>query len=141
MLCNARVGRRSTSIAKIRAWSIATAGIRSASTLLIARKLVEVGVPIVQASMGIVQTWDTHVDNFRAAARQPLPPLDRAVSALLDDLEVRGLLDETLVVMLGEFGRTPRICPADARRCPGPRPLAPGLSRPSSPAPAWWEAS
>ena len=53
-----------------------------------------------------------------------LPPLDRAVSALLDDLDARGLLDETLVVMLGEFGRTPRISAADAGRRPRPRPLA-----------------
>jgi hypothetical protein len=78
-------------------------------TLLIARKLVEAGVPIVQASMGIVQTWDTHVDNFGRLRNNLLPNLDRAVSALLDDLSLRGLLDETLVVMLGEFGRTPRI--------------------------------
>jgi uncharacterized protein (DUF1501 family) len=78
-------------------------------TLLIARRLVEAGVPIVQASMGIVQTWDTHVANFPSLKDNLLPPLDRAVSALLDDLAARGLLDETLVVMLGEFGRTPKI--------------------------------
>ncbi len=78
-------------------------------SLLIARRLVEVGVPVVQASMGIVQTWDTHVGNFPRLKDQLLPPLDQAVSALLDDLEARGLLDETLVVMLGEFGRTPAI--------------------------------
>ncbi len=78
-------------------------------SLLIARRLVEAGVPVVQAAMGIVQTWDTHVANFPRLRDSLLPPLDQAVSALLDDLEVRGLLDETLVVMLGEFGRTPRI--------------------------------
>ena len=88
-------------------------------TLLIARKLVEVGVPIVQASMGIVQTWDTHVANFSRLRDELLPPLDRAVSALLDDLEVRGLLDETLVVMLGEFGRTPRISRLTPDAVPG----------------------
>ena len=88
-------------------------------TLLIARKLVEVGVPIVQASMGIVQTWDTHVDNFARLREKLFPPLDQAVSALLDDLEVRGLLDETLVVMLSEFGRTPRISRLTPDAVPG----------------------
>jgi Protein of unknown function (DUF1501) len=88
-------------------------------TLLIARRLVEVGVPIVQASMGIVQTWDTHVSNFSRLRDGLLPPLDQAVSALLDDLEVRGLLDETLVVMLGEFGRTPRISRLTPDAVPG----------------------
>jgi hypothetical protein len=88
-------------------------------TLLIARRLVEVGVPIVQASMGIVQTWDTHVSNFPRLRDGLLPPLDQAVSALLDDLEFRGLLDETLVVMLGEFGRTPRISQLTPGAVPG----------------------
>jgi len=88
-------------------------------SLLMARRLVEAGVPIVQATMGIVQTWDTHVANFPRLKNDLLPPLDRAVSALLDDLEVRGLLDETLVVMLGEFGRTPRIAPLTPGAVPG----------------------
>lgn len=79
------------------------------SSLLIARRLVEAGVPVVQATMGIVQTWDTHVANFPRLRDNLLPPLDQAVSALIDDLKARGLLDETLVIMLGEFGRTPRI--------------------------------
>lgn len=78
-------------------------------SLLTARRLVEAGVPVVQASMGIVQTWDTHVGNFPRLRDHLLPPLDQAVSTLIDDLKVRGLLDETLIVMLGEFGRTPRI--------------------------------
>jgi hypothetical protein len=78
-------------------------------SLLIARRLVEIGVPVVQATMGIVQTWDTHVSNFPRLKDELLPALDHAVSALLDDLKLRGLLDETLVVMLGEFGRTPKI--------------------------------
>jgi hypothetical protein len=88
-------------------------------SLLIARRLVEAGVPVVQATMGIVQTWDTHVANFPRLRDALLPPLDRAVSALLDDLEVRGLLDETLVVMLGEFGRTPRISELKPGDVPG----------------------
>lgn len=78
-------------------------------SLLIARRLVEIGVPVIQATMGIVQTWDTHVSNFPRLKDDLLPALDRAVSALLDDLKLRGLLDETLVVMLGEFGRTPKV--------------------------------
>jgi hypothetical protein len=88
-------------------------------SLLLARRLVESGVPIVQASMGIVQTWDTHVANFPRLRDNLLPPLDRAVSALLDDLANRGLLDETLVVMLGEFGRTPQIRPLTPHAVPG----------------------
>jgi hypothetical protein len=88
-------------------------------SLLLARRLVEAGVPVVQATMGIVQTWDTHVGNFPRLRDDLLPPLDRAVSALLDDLEVRGLLDETLVVMLGEFGRTPRIFELNKGDVPG----------------------
>ena len=69
--------------------------------------------------MGIVQTWDTHVANFPRLRENLLPPLDQAVSALLDDLKVRGLLDETLVVMLGEFGRTPRISRLTPDAVPG----------------------
>lgn len=88
-------------------------------SLLTARRLVEVGVPVVQTTMGIVQTWDTHVANFPRLKNDLLPPLDRAVSALLDDLKARGLLDETLVVMLGEFGRTPRIHPLKPGDVPG----------------------
>ncbi len=88
-------------------------------SLLLARRLVESGVPVVQATMGIVQTWDTHVANFPRLRDDLLPPLDRAVSALLDDLSVRGLLDETLVVMLGEFGRTPRISRLTPDAVPG----------------------
>lgn len=88
-------------------------------SLLIARRLVEAGVPVVQATMGIVQTWDTHVANFPRLREGLLPPLDRAVSTLLDDLGTRGLLDETLVVMLGEFGRTPRIAPLSPGAVPG----------------------
>ncbi len=88
-------------------------------SLLIARRLVEAGVPVVQASMGIVQTWDTHVDNFPRLRDRLMPPLDQAVSTLLDDLSARGLLDETLVVMLGEFGRTPKISELTPGAVPG----------------------
>jgi hypothetical protein len=78
-------------------------------SLLLARRLVEAGVPIVQANMGPVQNWDNHGSIFSTLKDRLLPPLDQAVAALLDDLAERGLLDETMVVVLGEFGRTPKI--------------------------------
>ncbi len=88
-------------------------------SLLLARRLVQVGVPIVQANMGIVQTWDTHDNNFVKLKDNLLPPLDRGISALLDDLAATGLLDETLVVMVGEFGRTPKISLTAGAKIPG----------------------
>jgi hypothetical protein len=78
-------------------------------SLLLARRLVQAGVPIVQANMGRVQQWDTHSGNFKNLKNRLLPPTDQGVSALLDDLAATGLLDETLVIVTGEFGRTPRI--------------------------------
>ncbi|HEX3147620.1 MAG TPA: DUF1501 domain-containing protein [Gemmataceae bacterium] len=78
-------------------------------SLLLARRLVEAGVSVVQANMGHVQTWDNHGAIFPTLKDRLLPPTDRGVSALIDDLQVRGLLDETLVVMFGEFGRTPKV--------------------------------
>ncbi len=78
-------------------------------SLLLARRLVEVGVPVVQTNIGRVQNWDSHSKIFPRLKDQLLPPLDQAVAALLDDLDSTGLLDDTLVMMLGEFGRTPKI--------------------------------
>jgi Protein of unknown function (DUF1501) len=78
-------------------------------SLLLARRLIEAGVPVVQANMGQVQNWDSHSDIFPTLKKRLLPPLDQAVAALLDDLESTGLMDETLVMMLGEFGRTPKL--------------------------------
>ncbi|HZW30811.1 MAG TPA: DUF1501 domain-containing protein [Isosphaeraceae bacterium] len=78
-------------------------------SLLLARRLVEVGVPMVQVNLGRVQTWDTHSANFQSLKHRLLPPTDQGVAALLDDLAARGLLDQTLVIVTGEFGRTPRI--------------------------------
>jgi hypothetical protein len=78
-------------------------------SLLLSRRLIEAGVPIVQATMGIVQTWDTHVDNWGRLKNTLLPQLDQGLAALTDDLAAAGLLDQTLVVVMGEFGRTPRI--------------------------------
>jgi uncharacterized protein (DUF1501 family) len=74
-----------------------------------ARRLVEVGVSLVQVHLGNNETWDTHGEAFPHLREKLLPPTDRAVSSLLDDLEDRGLLESTLIVMAGEFGRTPRI--------------------------------
>jgi uncharacterized protein (DUF1501 family) len=76
---------------------------------LLARRLVEVGVSMVQVNLGRNETWDTHGNAFPHLKNDLLPPMDRCVSALLDDLDARGLLDSTLIVMAGEFGRTPRI--------------------------------
>lgn len=83
--------------------------------------LIEAGVPVVQANMGPVQNWDTHADGFRRMKRELLPPLDQGVAALLDDLRSTGMLDDTLVAMFGEFGRTPRIStvPGSASNQPG----------------------
>ena len=78
-------------------------------SLLMARRLVEAGVNLVQVNLGKNSSWDTHVGNFRNLKDHLLPPADRAVSALLDDLSESGRLDSTLVVMTGEFGRTPKI--------------------------------
>jgi hypothetical protein len=78
-------------------------------SLLLARRLVQAGVPVVQANMGRVQAWDNHTNLFSNLKNRLLPWLDQAVAALLDDLEATGLLDETLVLLLGEFGRTPKI--------------------------------
>jgi hypothetical protein len=77
--------------------------------LLMARRLVEAGVNLVQVNLGNNETWDTHGEAFPHLKDKLLPPMDRAVSALLDDLADSGLLECTLVVMAGEFGRTPKI--------------------------------
>ncbi len=78
-------------------------------SLLLSRQLVEAGVRLVQVNLGNNETWDTHGNAFPHLKDYLLPPMDRCVSALLDDLEERGLLEDTLVVMGGEFGRTPKI--------------------------------
>ncbi len=119
LLCNGRVGK-ALDIDREDPRIVDRYGMHSfGRSLLLARRLVEVGVPIVQASMGIVQTWDTHVANFPRLKDSLMPPLDRAVSTLLDDLESRGMLDETLVVMLSEFGRTPKISELTPGAVPG----------------------
>lgn len=83
---------------------------RFGQTMLLARRLVEAGVPMITInwSKQNADQWDTHKNNY-PALRKLLPPLDRGLAAFLADLDDRGLLDTTLVVCLGEFGRTPRI--------------------------------
>lgn len=88
-------------------------------SLLLSRRLVEAGVPIVQATMGIVQTWDTHVDNWGRLKNTLLPQLDQGLAALTDDLSASGLLDQTLVIVMGEFGRTPRVSTLPGQTVPG----------------------
>jgi len=76
--------------------------------ILMARRLIEAGVTYVVVNLSKNNSWDAHRNNF-GSHRQKLPQLDEAVSALLTDLIDRGLLDQTLVLMTGEMGRTPRI--------------------------------
>ena len=78
-------------------------------SLLMSRRLIEAGVPLVQVNLGNNETWDTHGDAFPRFKEKLFPPTDRALSALLDDLDERGLLESTLIVMAGEFGRTPKL--------------------------------
>lgn len=91
-------------------------------SVLTARKLTEAGVPLVTVycSAGDLNGsagahWDTHGDGFNRLKNQMLPPWDQASAALLDDLSSSGRLDETLVVWLTEFGRTPRVNPGGGR--------------------------
>jgi hypothetical protein len=78
-------------------------------SLLLARLLVEAGVNLVQVNLGNNETWDTHGNAFPHLKDKLFPPTDQALSALLDDLHDSGLLESTLIVMAGEFGRTPKI--------------------------------
>jgi Protein of unknown function (DUF1501) len=91
---------------KVRDWYGPTA---FAQNCLLARRLVEAGVPLVTLYSVGNRDWDTHGANFRSLKDTLLPPMDRGVSVLLEDLESRGLLEETLVVWMGDMGRTPRI--------------------------------
>ncbi|MEZ6058793.1 MAG: DUF1501 domain-containing protein [Planctomycetaceae bacterium] len=88
-------------------------------SLLLSRRLVEAGVPMVQATMGIVQTWDTHVDNWGRLKNTLLPQLDQGLAALMDDLSSKGLLDQTMVIVMGEFGRTPKVSTLPGQTIPG----------------------
>jgi len=86
--------------------------------LLLSRRLIEAGVRFVTANavsnpenttLAPFQIWDTHFDHFRLYEQNLMPELDQALSALIEDLSERGLLEETLVVAMGEMGRTPKI--------------------------------
>jgi hypothetical protein len=79
---------------------------------LLARRLIEAGVHFVTVTDG---GWDTHQNNFKSLKDRLLPRLDRAYAALLQDLHVRGLLESTLVVWFGDFGRTPKVNPSAGR--------------------------
>ena len=80
-------------------------------TFLLARRLLEAGVRLVTVMTGrrIDQAWDTHRDHFGLMKKALCPPFDQAFSALMTDLADRKLLDDTLVVVMGEFGRTPKV--------------------------------
>jgi hypothetical protein len=86
--------------------------------LLLARRLIEAGVRLVEVNWHQDHRtfWDTHGDNFRRLKRDLMPPADQGFSALLDDLAQRGLLNETLVIWVGEFGRKPLITRNNAGR-------------------------
>jgi hypothetical protein len=92
-------------------------GHKFGQSVLLARRLVEAGVSLVQINWprergdmnSASPVWDTHAQNSMRLRTTLMPPMDQACSALLEDLEQRGLLEETLVVWMGEFGRTPRI--------------------------------
>jgi uncharacterized protein (DUF1501 family) len=74
--------------------------------MLLARRLVEAGVRLVTVDL---RWWDTHVEGFDTMRNGFLPRWDRAYSALIEDLDQRGLLDSTMVLAWGEFGRTPKV--------------------------------
>jgi hypothetical protein len=95
---------------------------RFGQSVLLARRLVEAGVSLVQVNWTRMPgdsnenpAWDTHTHNAARLKTALMPPMDLAYSALLEDLQTRGLLDSTLVVWMGEFGRSPRINPAGGR--------------------------
>ncbi|MGB0774880.1 MAG: DUF1501 domain-containing protein [Akkermansiaceae bacterium] len=79
--------------------------------MLLARRLAEAGVRFISLTAG---GWDHH-DNIRTGIQSQLPPVDKAVAALLKDLEQRGMLDDTLVLLTSEFGRTPKINKTNGR--------------------------
>jgi len=89
---------------------------RFGQSVLLARRLIEAGVSLVQVNWtrwptdeNVAPAWDTHAKNSERLKNALMPPMDMAYSALIEDLAERGLLDETLVVWMGEFGRSPKI--------------------------------
>lgn len=89
-------------------------------SVLLARRLLEAGVPLVTVywhrdQPGVDTTWDTHSDNFNQLKNRLVPQVDQPISHLLDDLQQRGMLDDTLIVWNSEFGRTPKVNPRSGR--------------------------
>src|SRR5262249_35894285 len=80
-------------------------------SLLMAFRLIEAGVTLVQVNLGNNETWDTHGDAFPRVKNKLFPPPDPALSPLLDVTGNRGLLSSPLIVMAGEFGRPPKVPP------------------------------
>jgi arylsulfatase A-like enzyme len=83
-------------------------------SVLLGRRMLDAGARLVQATWLRKQgekgyAWDSHRENFEAMREDLIPPFDQALNALITDLQQRGQLDETLVVVAGEFGRTPRV--------------------------------
>lgn len=93
-------------------------------SVLLARRLLEAGVPSVCVHwigkrVGAGLSWDTHTDNFGQLKNVLLPAFDTCFSALLEDLEQRGMLEETMILVVGEMGRTPKVGdPRNARTIP-----------------------
>lgn len=88
-------------------------------SLLMAKRLVQSGVNLVQVNLGNNESWDTHGNAFPNLKNFLFPPADRAIAALLDDLNETGLLENTLVVVASEFGRTPKVFKLSAYDKPG----------------------
>ncbi|MCC6510862.1 MAG: DUF1501 domain-containing protein [Pirellulaceae bacterium] len=95
---------------------------RFGQSVLLARRLVEAGVSLVQVNWtrwptdtNMAPAWDTHAGNAKRCKEALMPPMDLAYSALIEDLSQRGMLDETLIVWMGEFGRSPKINAAGGR--------------------------
>lgn len=95
---------------------------RFGQSVLLARRMIEAGVSLVQVNWtrwendeDVAPAWDSHAKHNERIKNALMPPMDQAYSALLEDLDNRGLLDETLVVWVGEFGRTPRFNAAGGR--------------------------
>lgn len=90
-------------------------------SVLLARRLIEAGTRVVSVAWApdANATWDTHWDMFNRLGKELLPPLDMALGSLLDDLVERGMFERTLVVVMGEFGRAPKITPVPGYPIPG----------------------
>jgi uncharacterized protein (DUF1501 family) len=91
---------------------------RFGQSVLLARRLVQAGISLVQVNWPRSKNlahWDTHAANAKTLKDQLMPAMDQAYSALLEDLAERGMLQDTLVVWTGEFGRSPKISASGGR--------------------------